>query len=195
MRDSSPRISSTPVITVLPSCVSWISKWPHPPLNIPARSRVLELPITQSTLLLCSCDVLPAGYKTPPETKVVAQLLHTLPWVMLPSQLKLLWVLPGLVCLPFEFRFVFFFSCFPCSLPAPWIHTTCSWIHGSPSPRLQSSLVRRHGPRSFHPTDFPDTPEVTSAPGSSPLHKRTHYASSTPPGSMVPYPSPELPTK
>ena len=153
--------------------MSWI-KWPHPPLNIPARSRVLELPISQSTPILCSCDVLPAGYRTPLETEVVAQLLRTLPWVMLPSQLKLLRVLLGLVCLPFEFCFVFFFSCFPRSLPAPRIQTTCSWIHGSPSPRLQSSLVRRHGPRSFHPTDFPGSPEVTSAPSSSPLYKRTH---------------------
>ena len=153
---------------------------------------IVNLPINP---ILCSCDVLPAGYKTPPETEIVAQLLHTLTWVMLPSQLKLLRVLPGLVCLPFEFRFVFFFSCFPRSLPAPRIHTTCSWIHGSPSPRLQSCLVRRHSPRSFHPTDFPNSTEVTAASGSSPLHKRTHYTSSTPPGSTVPYPSPELPTK
>ena len=166
--------------------LSWI-KWPHPPLNIPARSRMLELPISQSTPILCSCDVLPAGYKTPPETEVVAQLLHTLPWVMLLSQLKLLRVLPGLVCLPFEFRF--FFSCFPCSLPAP---CTAPRLPVSPPAVLPGSL-----PRStvFSPHGFSRYPgshlgsRLFAAPQADPL--RQLYSPYPP----VPYPSPELPTK
>ena len=106
--------------------------------------------------ILCSCNVPPGSYKAHPGPDVVAQLLFTLQWVMLPSHLSYK-VTSGLFAF-LHFKFCSF-SCARSFSFLPRCSPSSSRLHGPSSPRLQSSPNARQIHGSLHPQSpsFPRT--------------------------------------